>query len=57
MKKLVTALIVILPLILLVALFAVTGLTRITAEIPATGISIANKGADGIFFFDLADYK
>ena len=57
MKKLVTALIVILPLILLVALFAVTGLARIAAEIPATGISIANKGEDGIFFFDLADYK
>ncbi|MDE7372439.1 MAG: hypothetical protein K2N18_00050, partial [Clostridia bacterium] len=52
-----TALIVILPLVLLVALFAVTGLARITAEIPATGISIANRGEDGIFFFDLADYR
>ena len=57
MKKLVTALIVILPLVLLVALFAVTGLARITAEIPATGISIANRGEDGIFFFDIADYR
>ncbi|MCM1306346.1 MAG: hypothetical protein NC037_05250 [Bacteroides sp.] len=57
MKKLVTALIVILPIILLIALFAVTGIARIAAQIPATGISIANKGEDGIFFFDLADYK
>ena len=56
MKKLVTALIVVLPLILLVALFAITGIARISADIPATGIVITNKGNDGVFVLDLADY-
>lgn len=56
MKKLVTALIVVLPLILLVALFAITGIARISADIPATGIIITNKGNDGVFVFDLANY-
>ncbi|MDE5602008.1 MAG: hypothetical protein K2J16_05870 [Clostridia bacterium] len=57
MKKLVTALIVVLPLILLVALFAITGIARISADIPVTGIIITNKGNDGVFVFDLADYS
>ena len=57
MKKLVTALIIVLPLVLVVALFAVTGITRISADIPATGIVINNKGADGVLFFDLSDYS
>lgn len=56
MKKLVTALIVILPIVLLVALFAVTGIVRISAAIPATGIVVNNKGEDGVKFFDLTDY-
>ena len=57
MKKLVTALIVVLPLILLVALFAITGIARISADIPATGLVITNKGNDGVFTLDLADYN
>lgn len=57
MKKLVTALIIVLPLLLIVAIFAVTDITRITADIPANQIVINNKGEDGILFFDIADYK
>lgn len=57
MKKLVTALIIVLPLVLLIALFAVTGIVRISADIPATGIVINNKGEDGVLFFDIADYN
>ncbi len=57
MKKLVTALIIILPLVLLVALFAVTGIARISADIPANGLVINNKGKDGVMFFDIADYR
>lgn len=57
MKKLVTALIIVLPLLLVVAIFAVTDITRITADIPANGIVINNKGEDGVLFFDLADYE
>lgn len=59
MKKLVTALMVVLPLILLIALFTVTNVTKISADIPATGIVINNKGDDGngVFLFDIADYS
>ncbi len=58
MKKLVTALMIVLPLVLLIALFTVTNVTKIAADIPATGISINNRGdnGDGIFSFDIADY-
>lgn len=57
MKKLVTALIIVLPLILLIALFAITGIVRISADIPATGITIANRGKDGVIVLDIADYS
>ncbi len=53
MKKIVTALIVVLPLILLVAIFAVTNIVRIAVNVHATGIVIANKGDDGVFTFDI----
>lgn len=56
MKKLVTALMIVLPLVLLIALFTVTNVARITAQIPVTGIQISNKGDNGIFTFDIADY-
>lgn len=57
MKKLVTALIIVLPLILLVALFAITGIARISADIPVSGIVINNRGNDGVFVLDIADYS
>ncbi len=57
MKKLVTALIIVLPLIFVVAIFAITSVARITANIPATGIVIGNRGDDGTFYFDLVGYK
>ncbi len=57
MKKLVTALMIVLPLVFLIALFTVTSVTRITAQIPATGIAISNKGDNGVFAFDIADYE
>lgn len=56
MKKLVTALMIVLPLVFLIALFTVTSVTRITAQIPATGIVISNKGENGVFVLDIADY-
>lgn len=57
MKKLVTALMIVLPLVFLIALFTVTNVTRITAQIPATGIVISNKGENGVFVLDIADYE
>ena len=56
MKKLVTALIIVLPIVLVVALFAITGIVRISADIPVNGIEITNKGDGGIHFFDIANY-
>lgn len=56
MKKTVTALMVILPLLFLIALFAITSASVVSAAIPASGISITNKGDDGVFSFDIANY-
>lgn len=56
MKKLVTALIIVLPLVFLIAVFAVTNIAKISTDIPATGINITNKGDNGVFAFDIADY-
>ncbi len=56
MKKLVLTLVIILPLILLVAIFAVTSVTALTTQIPASGLTIGNKGDNGIFSFDMATY-
>ena len=49
MKKLVTALIIVLPLVFLIAVFAVTNIAKISTDIPATGINITNKGDNGVF--------
>ncbi|MBR4801169.1 MAG: Ig-like domain-containing protein [Clostridia bacterium] len=56
MKKFVTSLIITLPLLLLIAIFAVTGVASISAQIPVSGLTIANRGDDGIFMLDIADY-
>lgn len=57
MKKTVTALMVVLPLLFLIALFAITSASSVSAAIPANGISINNKGESGIFSFDIANYN
>ena len=57
MKKFVTILFIVLPLILLVAIFAVTGTAQISAKVPVSGIQISNKGDGGVFMFDMADYS
>ncbi len=57
MKKLVTALIIVLPLIFVVALFAVTSVVSISTSIPVTGIEIGNIGENGTFSFDISDYS
>jgi len=57
MKKLVNILIVALPLLLIVALFAATSIVRLSADIPVTGIRISNKGEDGVFYLDMANYS
>lgn len=57
MKKTVTALMVILPLVFLIALFAITSATSVSADIPASGITINNKGDNGVFSFDIANYN
>lgn len=58
MKKTVTALMVILPLVFLIALFAITSATSVSADIPVSGIAINNKGDnDGVFYFDIANYS
>lgn len=57
MKKTVTALMVILPLVFLIALFAITSATSVSADIPVSGITINNKGDNGIFSFDIANYQ
>ncbi|HBP51918.1 MAG TPA: hypothetical protein DD626_01265 [Clostridiales bacterium] len=56
MKKLVTALIIVLPFVLLISLFALTSVASVSADIPANGLVINNKGA-GVFSFDLANYQ
>lgn len=56
MKKIVTALIIVLPLVFLIALFAITSVASVSADIPANGLVINNKGV-GVFSFDLANYQ
>lgn len=56
MKKIVTALMIVLPLVFLIALFAVTSVASVSADIPAASLRIGNKGDGGIFSFDLANY-
>lgn len=56
MKKLVTALFIVLPMIFIVAIFAVTSFSLISANIPAASLVINNKSNDGsgIYHFDMA---
>lgn len=56
MKKIVTALIIVLPFVFLIALFAITSVASVYADIPANGLVINNKGV-GVFSFDLANYQ
>lgn len=56
MKKLVTVLMIVLPIIFVIAIFAVTGVTKISAAIPVSGITITNKGDNGVIVLDMADY-
>lgn len=56
MKKFVTILIVVLPLILLVALLAITRVASVSTKIHVSGIVIDNKGDDGVFVLDMSDY-
>ncbi len=57
MKKIITALMIVLPLVFLIALFAVTSVASVKADIPASSIRIGNKGDNGIFSFDIANYE
>lgn len=57
MKKIVTSLIVILPFVFLIALFAITSVASVSADIPTNGLVINNKGENGVFSFDLANYQ
>ena len=56
MKKIVTALMIILPLILLVTVLAVTNIASISTHISVSGISISGKET-GILAFDIATYE
>ena len=57
MKKIVTALMIVLPLVFLIALFAVTSAASVSADISANALRIANKGENGVFSFDIANYR
>ncbi len=58
MKKLVTALIIVLPLIFVVAIFAITSVVRLSTSIPVTSLVIGWRGDDGegTFHYDLATF-
>lgn len=57
MKKLLTALIVLIPLVLIITLFTVTNTSNISKDIAVTDIVIINQGDDGVFNIDLASYN
>lgn len=56
MRKLVTVLMIVLPLLFLVAVFAITGAAAIGVDIHANKLVISNKGSGGIFHLDIAGY-
>lgn len=56
MRKLVTVLMIVLPLLFLVAVFAITGAAAIGVDIHANKLVITNKGANGIFHLDISGY-
>ena len=57
MKKLLSTLIVLIPLVLIIALFAVTNTANISKDIAVTNIVILNQGDEGVFDIDLANYN
>lgn len=56
MKKKIIALIMIIPIVFLIALFSVGKAAGVYADIPVTGIQITTQNEDGIIDVDVADY-
>lgn len=56
MKKKIYALIMIIPIVFLIALFSVGKAAGVYADIPVTGIQITTQNEDGFIDVDVADY-
>lgn len=56
MKKKTIALIMIIPIVFLIALFSVGKVAGVYADIPVTGIQITTQNEDGFIDVDVADY-
>lgn len=56
MKKKIIALIMIIPIVFLIALFSVGKAAGVYADIPVTGIQITTQNEDGFIDVDIADY-
>lgn len=56
MKKKIIALIMIIPIVFLIALFSVRKAAGVYADIPVTGIQITTQNEDGFIDVDVADY-
>lgn len=56
MKKKIIALIMIIPIVFLIALFSVGKVAGVYADIPVTGIQITTQNEDGFIDVDVADY-
>lgn len=56
MKKKIIALIMIIPIVFLIALFSVGKAAGVYADIPVTGIQITTQNEDGFIDVDVADY-
>lgn len=57
MKKKIIALIMIIPIVFLIALFSVGKAAGVYADIPVTGIQITTQNEDGFIDVDVADYS
>lgn len=57
MKKKILALIMIIPIVFLIAVFSVGKTAGIYADVPVTGIRITTQSEDGIIHVDVADYN
>lgn len=57
MKKKIIALIMIIPIVFLIALFSVGKAAGVYADIPVTGIQITTQNEDGFIDVDIADYE
>lgn len=57
MKKKIIALIMIIPIVFLIALFSVGKAAGVYADIPVTGIQITTQKEDGVIDVDVADYE